>query len=277
MKRSLTFLAAVLLFYPEVCNAFFLATDTPEEIRIEHTTSVSSTQGNNTYHFYDNDFYKEQDYLLAEQQSEFLAFDTVDIDIPLNLLTRQPVSPQQAIDRILASNMRIRQIMQEFELLRARAREMMLKERRINSIQNSDRTAKMDDQIAKDDFDIRKRRLVLKTRQVTDAGNAPKTRINSDVTVSNTYYYAAVPKDQEGQSKKVDLSRLPGDDPIFASGKTGYANPNYSTGKSQKELSWIFRVLLSIWHYIVNNRVELFLYSLIFLIVGFFITLKVRK
>lgn len=259
--------------------AFFQSNDHPDGIRLDHTAIGRSTQDIIVYQLYDNFLYANPDNFLIKHRAGFISADEVKINVPLKILARDSIYPENSIDRILLANLRIKKLMIEYSELQKKAR-LLLDDGRISLTgEKKKKSANDDPQNGMDDIESEKERIDKKLINIRQLSQWTLDDISSNETRSmendsnlnhrttslpaDTFYNADF---SAGVEKTSDVEKT---DAVTVR--------QIFSGKKSTELPWIFTLFLKILNYVLNNRVEIILYMIFIAVVGYFISLQVRR
>jgi len=272
----------LLLYAPG--HAFFCADDPSEELRIDHTPYESPVQGNNPLmdaplKLYDNFVYTDPVYFLSRGQDGFVFVDQVFVDMPLRLLSKKNIIPENAIDRMLVSNLRIKAIVEKYKQLQIQAMALLQTNRAAdspksvpeNGITNKNPSGKRTDDIQKE-----KQKLGRILRGITQSTNVPAKKSAGDPIIVSDTYFSGGKSPQPG-------SRNLTDDAKISSGSSqpfdaDFSRPaNVLLNQPDTSLPWIFDRFLKIWKFVLEHRIEIITYMMFILLAGFFVSLRVKK
>ena len=217
-----------------------------------------------------------KDIRLLPASPSFVPADRIDVKIPLILFDRPSLTTMQSLDRLLAANIRLRQLLKEHEQLRERA-EKLLKSVSIPYLDGylfkasrkitpgiAEQKKALEKQIAHTAIAVKGPYTRDKTNTIVDFSNIEShlhTRQKMDSGTRSdenlSYYHLS------GGNKEKNTPSVPG--------KATYPAP-----KAESDLPWLFRFCIDLVSYIISHRVEtLFYVSLLFILV-WFVSLKVK-
>lgn len=276
--------AIILIFFCGLvftCNApaFFYKQEYPNDIRIDNTTIVHSTQYDNLFHFYDNFSYSYNENYLIKKVNGFVHSATISIDLPIKILAQDPVSTEDSIDRILLANLKIKNLMAEYTQLQNRVRQTLDHSYDPLGGKDSSHTP------------------VLKKMDGLETIGTEKEMIFkqiNNISVVNSFFQ------EDGSFKKFDMETSPlwdqkrkefSENITFDSGSDNAIKTGFTVNSKQLvsmreqvfnnhekiEVPWVFVFFMTVFKYILNNRTEVFLYIVFLSIIGYFIRLQVRQ
>ena len=255
--------------------AYFQVHRQSENLRVEHTTNQTSTQDNNTYLIYDNLFSNDSESFLVRNRDDFIYFDKIDVDIPLRLLKKNLIFENDSVDRMMASNLRIKNLLNQYRGLNSRQR--TLQQRANLSTTQSPGHNDPSFQQSAEQIEQQRRRIetILKNVRQYDISSAI-SRTNRDVIVLDSFENMA---GQPGEVTGYD-NYIAGRTGEIAQGPSGLESPyrqKQVVNRGTENLPWIFTVALKVINYIMNNRIEIIVYTMFVILAGFLISLKAQK
>ncbi|MFO7886558.1 MAG: hypothetical protein R6U68_17245 [Desulfobacteraceae bacterium] len=223
-----------------------------------------------------------KDIRILPASPSFVPADRIDVKIPLILFERPSMTTMQSLDRLLAANIRLRQLLKEHEQLRQRA-EKLLKSVSIPYLDGylfkasrkitpgiTEQKKALEKQIAHTAIAVKGPLTRDKTSAIVDFSHIQshlltRQKINalnrsdaSDRSDGNLSYYHLAGADKEKNTPSVP-------------GTATYPGP-----KPESDLPWLFKFCIDLVSYIISHRVEtLFYVSLLFILV-WFVSLKVK-
>ncbi|MCF6246209.1 MAG: hypothetical protein L3J69_02490 [Desulfobacula sp.] len=278
LVRKLLFLFFIILFgHFKSGYAFYQTYENTEELRIEHTTKEAATQDNIGYHLYDNLVSKTSSFFLSKKIDKFISFDQIEINIPLRFLSKNLITAEDSMDRMLTSNLRIRQILFEYQKIKNRA-ESLLRNRDVihaetknkKPLKSSETTANsIEDQITKLEniiININRSGLVPSGGFDTDGILSFDFNASLGQNVSDAQYRNFYPLSSQGGQKQFNTI----ESEFRVESRT-------LSNQDAGQLPWIFDVFLKLINYMMSNRVEIMLYAMFLVLIGLLVSLKVRK
>lgn len=224
---------------------------------------------------YNEDAQKKNLFLFPDFKSQhFLTVDRVNIDIPLDVLSKNAIDPGESIDRLLAVNLRIKKILDEYAKLDKRA-EMLLKD------------------IKNPYFDSvnKKNQNIFASSNRKMSVSAGKKKLRKDLTniIKNSQSYT-MNITKNNQKTLTSLTRLTkmrqSFNPTTLTQPTGQS-PEFDSLQEQSEVSqrrhidnelpWIFNFILKGIKYCIDHKVEMTLYALLVIFFISLISLKGRQ
>ncbi len=198
--------------------------------------------------------------------------DRIDIDIPLSILSKEAIDPEEFLDRLLAANLRIQNILDEYLAFRRRT-DLLLKDLRIPYLEKQDKV--------KPKFAI-----------AGEVGEGKKLKKDIENIIRHDAAYKRAHDEQVAQSVAV-IDQIT---QVGAGGKKGLQQENGAIGNqitdsaryqklpvqnmgkyNDNELPWIFRFILGILKYAYSNKMELLLGSLVVLVSVLIVMLVVKR
>jgi len=261
-----------------IVHAFFLVNDHSNEIQIEHTIIDRSPQDNNIFQLHDNYLYSNTNSFILKRTKGFIFADQIEINIPLKILARDSIYPENSIDRLLLANLRVKKLILEYMELQKKTQfilqeKTMATARETNPKMIDNRGDKEVDNIEAEKEKINKKLFNIKrlsrTTQDDVLSNEAifvadysllKNRTNTSLTTISYFSDFITRIDDNPDIDNADITAKQ----IF-------------TNKKKNSLPWIFKVFLKILNYILNYRLEIILYSTAIVIVGYFIILHIRR
>ncbi len=198
--------------------------------------------------------------------------DRIDIDIPLSILSKEAIDPEESLDRLLAANLRIQNILDEYLSFRKRA-DLLLKDLRIPYLEKKDKV-KTKLAIAGKGGEGEKLKKDIENiiRHDTAYKRAHDEQVDQSVAVIDQI-------NQAGAGKKTGQQQENGNIGNQIAGSQSYQKlPGQNMDKyNDNKLPWIFRFVLGILKYAYNNKLEIVLGSLVVLISILIVTLVVKR
>lgn len=195
--------------------------------------------------------------------------DRIDIDIPLVTLSRQTVDTAASLDRQIAANLRIRNILEEYLAVKNRTR-LVLKDLGIPYLDSDHKGAGR-----KNEEEIRNRKRLEKEVENISLYSIGYASTDRDPKK------AADPVVQMEPRLKKNAYPLASDGPdavgFNESGDRGNVFVQPGAGSYSSELPWIFRIILGTVRTVYANKLEILLWSGVLVIVATLIALVVRK
>jgi hypothetical protein len=212
--------------------------------------------------------------IMPDSKSRFLVVaDRIDIDIPLNVLSKNAIDPGESIDRLLAVNLRIKKILDEYERLDNRA-ELLLKDLGIPYL-NRSVSQKRDwftSSIQQQSVSAHKNKLKKDLANVVNSGQSYKV----NQAANNQKTLAVLSRFKKEEQQSVSLTsvdpQLPDHAPeIDRLQRTSHISV---TKRSNQDLPWVFSFFLKMFQYIIDHKVEVIIFIVLTL---FFIALIPMK
>jgi len=278
------FMFMCILLQYEPGYAFFCAGGQSEELRIDHTPYDNAVQGNNLSRkspmkLYDNFVYADPVYFLTKGHNAFVSVDQISIEMPLKLLSRNNIMPEDALDRMLVTNLRIKAIVEKYEQLQQQAQVLLHTSGTGSGQQGVQKDGGTGEpQTGPGAVDIRKekQRLGQILQGISQSTDLPPKNPGSDtIIVSGTYPAGGINQGSKGRSPAEDSGM-----PYSGTARfdTDFSRQsNVLLNQPDASLPWIFDRFLKFWKYVMDHRIEIITYMMLFLLVGFFISLRVKK
>lgn len=270
------------LLYANAGFAFFQVDDQPEDLRLDNTTIEAPTQ-DNIYHFYDNYNSSEEDFFLSKKKRNFLSFDQLEINIPLRLLSKNLTSGDDAVDRMLATNLRIKLLMDEYNAIQKRAGRLMNRKTgtfppAIKSYSNRF-SGNAPKNINSENIDHQRKSLTKVMNSIHRLGGTSAHRPKSENPIILDTVVNLEGSSNQGWKNGTGINRPPQNRISSASDKKAYNRYGSGTSVSSQDtkLPWIFEFFLKSFSYVMNNRIEIMLYALFIVLIGFMVSLKVQR
>ncbi len=265
--QKILLFACLILLFPLTAHSWFLIQENQVGIRIEPSPRKSDTVSSR-YVILPND--GEQDnpsgLIIDTGKSGTVLADLIDVDIPLYVLSVQAIDPAMSLDRWIAANLRIKNILEQYLALQERSREA-LKDLGIPYLDENQQ------QLAhRRDF----------TKDV-----AAEKKLETDMAAIRSHVLAY--SQEQGKDISVQTaagSGQPGKPSAGGDSRSGYENNNQkprpspgqdSVGYYNNELPWLFRVVLGAIKYFANNKLELFLWPVVVILLATLVTLMVKR
>jgi len=262
-----------------IAYAYFLIDNHSNGLRIDPGLNQHTSINDNSFYLYDNFFYTHENSFLTRKINGFIPVNQIKINMPLKILSRTSISPAGSVDRLLLSNLRIKNLVSEYSAL----------QKKTQSIFNGNHVAGTGERLAINSSDKGKGRF--------ESIEYEKEKINEKIININRLSIMS----QESILSKEALSvALEGDAEnrqISALNMTADAKNSSKAvertldlkkadvdmgrqilmRKDNSELPWIFNLFLKILNYMLMNRIEVILYMIFAAVVGFFISLQMRR
>lgn len=264
-------------------HAFFCADDPSEELRIDHTPYDSPVQGNNPLKgaplkLYDNFVYDDPVYFFSRGQDGFVFVDQVFVDMPLRLLSKNNIIPENAIDRMLASNLRIKAIVEKYDQLQQQALALLKTQQTAAGPKGGQKNVGIGETASNNiavDIKNEKQKLGQILRGISQSTDAPAKELDSDaILISDSYFPGRKSHETGGQS-------LPDDSGLPYGGIRQFDDlsrqSNVLLNQPDDSLPWIFDRFLKFGKYVLGHHIEIITYMMSILLAGFFVSLRVKK
>lgn len=256
-----------------LASAFFLHNDRSNYLRIEHTPIDLPTQDNNRLYLYDNFLSSSSESYLSRKKEHFIFADQIKINIPINILRQESIYPENSIDRMMLANLRAKKLYDEYAELQKKARLAVQenwpsgrgKERGKNPIHHNENI----------DIDQKNEEIQKAISHVNFLGQNFKDT-ESDESPIHLEHLSSVNNELNTSEKSRIYAISQGDDSIRGSG-TATPKQQGLSRKQSSELPWILNGLLKLLNYIVNNRLEIMLYTIFIAMIVVLISLRLKR
>jgi len=198
--------------------------------------------------------------------------DRMDIDIPLSILSKEAINPEESLDRLLAANLRIQNILDEYLAFRKRT-DLLLKDLRIPYLEKQNKVNAKGSIAGKGgEGEKLKKDIENIIRHDTDYKRAHHQQTEQSVAVIDQII-------QTGAGARPEVQQGNGNIGNQITGSASYQKlPGENMGKAyDNELPCIFRFVLDILKYAYNNKLEIVIGSLVLLISILLVTLVVKR
>jgi len=207
--------------------------------------------------------------VLMQPNPFFVPVDIVDLDISLPLLVTTPVSSMEALDRLMAANLRLKLLIEEYNALKKRA-EQLLKSVSIPYLDSPWMTFKV-----KGDNNLDDRRKDLDTRMagvLFDVPGGSKSQFSPGGL--SPFGSAGRTPGAAGSPLLPPKASMPGQN--FDIAPSTHEFIPMVPGGGSKDLPWIFATFFKAGSYCLAHRLEALIYGTILFFLGYLITLQVR-
>ena len=197
----------------------------------------------------------------------------INIDIPFGILSKEAIDPEESFDRLLAANLRIQNLRDEYLAFRKRAN-MLLKDLRIPYLEKSIKTKSPEIAIAGKVQEGEK--LQKEIENIVRHG--PGYNINNSEQDGQSI--ASINQPAQAGSGGNAFQQQGNENASFQGQlSTGYQKlPGENIGTSHdSELPWIFRPVLKVFAYVSNNKQELLLWSSLLVLSVLLVILVVKR
>ena len=201
----------------------------------------------------------------------FVPVDTIDLDIPLTLLVKTPVSSMEALDRNIVANLRLKLLIDEYKALQKRADELLksvvipyldspwLSPEKENAVSLNERKKRLDSRLNGILFEGHGLNLLY-----SDPVNLPPLGHSTGWMPKGKVFLTNTPPKDSAPVENSDLSPpLHGVVPL-------------SSVFRKTEIPWIFAFFMKVWSYLLAHRLEVVLYGTILSFFGYLISLQAR-
>jgi hypothetical protein len=198
--------------------------------------------------------------------------------MPLKILARGAIYPEDSIDRLLLANLRIKNLISEYTKLQKKARLILLDQTMIPA-KTDDRPVDNHAKQGSDTIEDEKAILNNKLFNINRLSRLTQDDIPSDEIIFIENYSSLknkiTPSSRPlayvaGSTAQIDHT------PDRSRAPVNTVRQNF-TGQDNNELPWVFSFLITLLNYLLNNRVEIILYMMPVCLVGFIISLYLRR
>lgn len=209
------------------------------------------------YVIYENSKNGKCDLLLPGSLNKVPFAASAAIDIPLSQISKESVEPSKYLDRLIAVNLRIKNLLEEYENLRKKSDSF-------NKLNNPSFTEKTSFN-SLSQANIKKKEIYSLRQKIGE-------NLSDVITYSPKSELASAPlfnKDMSGGS----MTGITSDNSVLANKKQNdtvytYHEVNMESGfKSNSELPWIFKFFIGSFKFLINNKYEILLF-LLFLVIS---------
>ncbi|ACN15130.1 hypothetical protein HRM2_20290 [Desulforapulum autotrophicum HRM2] len=202
----------------------------------------------------------------------FVPVDTINLDIPLTLLVKTPVSSMEALDRLMVANMRLKLLIDEYNALQKRA-DALLKS---VSIPYLDSPRPPPGKGGGNSLDDQKKRLDTRLGGIFFEGHALNKSQSALVNLPPLgFTTGGVPAGGKGSSKSIPPNASPPGENHNSTPTTQGVVP-LGSASNTKDLPWIFALFLNASSYCLTHRLEAVLYGTFLFLFGYLLSLQVR-
>ena len=224
-------------------------------------------------HYNTPEEYENSGIFLDSGGNSGLFADRINIDIPLGILSKEEIDPEEYLDRLLVANLRIQNILNEYLVFRKRT-EFMLKDLRNPYLEKFKNKGKQKFAVAgefQEGVRLKKNfeNIVYygpgNNKMVFEKVEPSADVINQTARVGTWGIANQQPGNNSGLNKLADTA--------------GYQNlPSKDFARSSdNEQSGIFSLVPKIFNYILKNKLEILLWLAIVSLSGLLITLVVKR
>ena len=283
MKQIFTgIVIIVVLLSVTPAHPFYVDSGLPDALRSDHTTIDMPTQDNNGLMIFDNQLSGRPGVFLEKKNRHFTPALNIPFKMPLNLLVLNSIQPEISLDRILAANLRAKKYYLEYQNLREKALDLIRDNRAVPKTtaarnQPTDRPKSLwpVDNERRVDFNHEEQRISLQLQAAERViSMSQKGSSKQDVILMDNGF---TPNRSE-KGYLADNLYLPAKKVRYQGGYAGSAaQQSYEVRHVDSELPWIFRVVLTTIKFVGENKIEISLYAMFFMITGYFIILKLKR
>ncbi|MDA3789705.1 MAG: hypothetical protein PF503_14575 [Desulfobacula sp.] len=273
-KYTIIYLSALLFLMPGLSYSWFSHTDDKNCQGFSTNFSVPDNLSN-TYglHYNREEGCKDPGISLGSGNNALVFADRVNIDIPLSILSKEAIDPEESLDRLLAANLRLQNILDEYLAYKKRS-ELLLKDLRIPYLEKQ------------------KNRVKPQSAMAGEVREGEKLKKDIENIIRHGPGFNSLNPEQAEQSVAAihNIKQAgTGGNPILLQGNgdargqitkiAGYQQlPGVNVGRQyDNELPWIFRFLLGIFNYALNNKLEISTWSGVGLISMLIVTLVIKR
>ncbi|WDP90733.1 MAG: hypothetical protein HUN04_13920 [Desulfobacter sp.] len=188
----------------------------------------------------------------------------LNIDIPFNLLKKMVVNTEAFLDRQIAANLKVKNILEEYLAAKKRNAEL-LKDLSIPYLERNDTIKKkISPQVAEALEPAHEIRKKLADVILFQKEGKEKLVVQKSLDFQEAWY----------GEKKEDLDALPNGEQLSSASENGYAKKSQRAGRyatnygHETELPWIFAFGLKLLRYVIENRIAIFAWAAVMVIAG---------
>ncbi|MEE4364458.1 MAG: hypothetical protein V2J08_11020 [Desulfotignum sp.] len=228
---------------------------------------------------YDNFVYTDPVYFLSRGDNAFVSVDQISIKMPLKLLSKNNIIPEDALDRMLVSNLRIKAIVEKYEQLQQKALVLLNTQQAPDGPKGEQTDVGIGETASSSitvDIKNEKQKLGQILRGISQSADLSPKKLDSDaIIVSDTLFFDGK-NHQTGEGTPPDDAGMPyGGTRRFDADLSRQSN--VLLNQPDASLPWIFDRILKIWKYVLDHRIEIITYMMFILLAGFFVSLRVKK
>jgi len=274
-------LACIILFFglcfPMTCFSWFSGKMEARQPDLPRSCG-SNVESSNTYVLHYNTTGARDCGLIFPKPVDpsFVYANHFDVDIPLNLLLQETMDPVETVDRMIAVNLRIQEILEEY-LAQSKKSKRLLNDLRIPYLEKREAGAKKNTKETIDPKTFSDRKERLKARLINTVKYEERVRSSTgrNLQASGSLLYTSGKK-KTGSGP--DISEGPDPDLIPDRVSRPSLMPLDVTAPYNEELPWFFSFVLSIFEYCMSHKSELVFWAVISVSGIFFtVALKVKQ
>ncbi len=195
----------------------------------------------------------------------------INIDIPLSLLSKEAIDPEESLDRLVAANLRLQNILDEYLALKKR-NELLLKDLRIPYLEKRENRTEPSSGIAGRDLEAEKLRTDIENMIHHGVGY---TSLRGEQDNLSDTVWQTKGTETGGEMSLQEGAVTPG---LTPDSENYQRLPGKSMGTgSGTELPWIFQMTLDIFGYMMNNKAELLVWSMVGFLSILIVTLVYKR
>ncbi|MCK5097705.1 MAG: hypothetical protein KAR45_06350 [Desulfobacteraceae bacterium] len=264
--------------YPDISSAWF-SEDREEAVPFLNqpcSSDPSDISFSDTYVLLYNEIGQKKSFsIFPDVKSRFyIAADRVSIDIPLDVLSKNAIDPGESIDRLLAVNLRIKKILDEYSELDQRAA-LLLKGLHNPYLDDLNQKKRNRFTLSDQQESVSAGKKKLKKDLANVIKNSQSYRINS--TKSNHQAFIALTRFKERRRSFNSTHSTQSQGSIHELERFRQASEVNRKKYFGGELPWILNVILKGLKYCIDHKVEMTLYTLLPVFFIFLISLKGRQ
>ncbi len=269
LKLFCAMLMVVFIVLPGVSEAWFDGARTGQPFSTR-TADKSSLSSGSLVVF--DDIAAESEGVVSAPDAFFVPIDTIDLDIPLTLLVKTPVSSMEALDRLMVANLRLKLLIDEYNALQKRAGELL----KSVSIPYLDSPGLPPGKGGEKSLNDRKKKLDTRLGGILFEGHALNTPRLPSVNLPplGTRTGRVPGKGNVAVASNTPMDSSPGVN-YDSTPATSETAPLESVSTS-KGLPWIFAVFMNVFSYCLTHRLETVFYGAFLSLFAYFLSLQVR-
>ena len=271
MKTTIGWVICLVFFVPLTSHSWFFVEE--EGHKFQEEVNHSDQEMISSWYFlpFNSETQRETPCLLRNLDPRFHASaDGINVDIPVSKLSKQTVDMVSSLDRQIAANLRIRNILEEYLAVKNRAR-LALKDLDIPYLESNNKSV-----VKPREADIRKGRTLEKEIENISLYSIGYVSKDRDQRQSTDQVIQMETQLQKNGDRSVDPDRL------ATAEFNGVGESRNPAGQRigspyNSELPWIFQIILRMVQFVYSNKLEILLWSGVFVIIVTLAALVVRK
>ena len=276
IQSFIAFMVVVGFIFPDTSFAWFSETG-KEEIFLNQPVSSDVLISDTYVLLYNRAGQTRNLSILPDYKSQFyVVADRININIPFNVLSKDAIDPDESIDRLLAVNLRVRTILDEYAKLENRA-ELLLKDLSIPYLNRPilQKKNRFISSIQQQSVMVEKNKLKDDFANIVNNSSSHKVNVseNNQTSLSGFRFSRLKKKERLSRINSVN-NQSPDPAPVPEFEKVQRVSKISFAKRSNDKLPWIFRFVLKVFQYCIDHKVEIIIFIVLSL---FFIALIPRK